>query len=58
MLFVRRTICYPRYNKKSKRWVWGCGKCKSYIAHSIYKFCPFCRRKIIKYEENNCKAIK
>lgn len=50
-MFGRNTIAYPRYNERAKKWIWGCGKCKKYIAHPIYNFCPFCGRKIIKYED-------
>ena len=53
MLFSRKTIIYARYCEKSEKWIWGCGKCKRYIAHSIYKFCPFCGRKIIKYVDKS-----
>lgn len=58
MLCIRKTIAYPRYNNLARKWMWGCGKCKRWIIHPIYKFCPFCGRKIVKYEENNNKTIK
>ena len=53
MLFNRKTIAYPRYNEKAKKWVWGCEKCKRDLAHQIYRFCPFCGRKIIKYVDKS-----
>ena len=53
LIFNRKTIAYPRYHEKAKKWIWGCAKCKSYLAHPIYKICPFCGRKIIKYVDKS-----